>query len=108
MIVGLYAWNAGVIEYEDQPEHSIQRIATGRYRITLKTPFTGNPFPVCVITGIGSNPFVFSVSATTIGNNVITDVGGAGYAAFDVHAKYWSTGGWLSVDAPFNFIIIGN
>ena len=114
IVTGIYLYNPSNQTLNDPPEqnqtaHSVQRISTGRYRITLTTPFSGSPHPVCIVTGTGSNPFTFSVSQTSTANNIIDNQTGPGWGQFDIWCKYIDPngGGWFNRDASFNFMIIG-
>ncbi len=114
IVTGIYLYNPSNQTLNDPPEqnqtaHSVQRISTGRYRITLTTPFSGSPHPVCIVTGTGSNPFTFSVSQTSTANNIIDNQTGPGWGQFDIWCKYLDPngGGWFNRDASFNFMIIG-
>ena len=120
IITGTYFVDGGgnVSEPHDQPAHSCQRIAVGRYRITLTKPFSGAPNPVVIVNGIGANPLLLVASNTNAPSGATTldfsrSVSQIGYDAFDVHTiQFRNTSGGMgafkeNLDSPFHFIVIG-
>ena len=111
VVAGRYYWDTGTQNLEeqvDQPEHSVTRISKGRYRVTLTTPFSGRPYPVCAVSVMGAGAYVATVSDPFYSDAVAFHGYGVNYDRFEVHIRSVdSNGGWVFLDAGFNFILVG-
>jgi len=111
-VIGRYWWNGTTItEEHDQPDHALQKLDVGRYRITLTKPFNSTPYPVCIVTGYGGAPYTFLVSSprpSTANTDYNRIDKGPTWSQFDVFVKYTDGSGFHQpIDSGFNFIIIG-
>jgi hypothetical protein len=107
VVIGRYWWNGtSIAEEHDQPEHSIQRISTGHYRITLTTRFDGTPYPVAIVTGFGGGNYTYNVTSPR--DNIDRLDRGPTWPAFDVWVYYRDSNAFqIPYDAGFNFMVIG-
>lgn len=111
VVAGRYYWDTGSLtikEQVDQPEHSVTRVSKGRYRVVLTKPFSGKPYPVCAVTVLGAGAYIATVSDPFYSDALFFHAYGLNYDSFEVHIRSVdSSGGWYSMDAGFNFVLVG-
>ena len=110
-VIGRYYWDvptSSLRELVDQPAHSVQRLGTGRYRVTLTRPFSGAPLPVCQVNVVGRGGYIATVDQMNSLTGPSHHGWGPNSEGFDVSImSIDGNGGWYFVDAGFNFTLTG-